>query len=231
MGPQYISMKRAVGILILLVVLPSFEPSPEYRFELAWTGPPHAYSLTLFKDLDGDELSEILYLDKDEEKNTVFTALDTTGNLLWSINLEKAPRYLLARDMDNDGFKEIFFVTFMTSSSEEVETHTGTRQIACYSAGGTLLWAHEVTVSPLWEGVHFERFKISSFSDINHDGYDEIILGSVALDRHGTLLHTYGDDYSVIGSIDDGTGVMFLLGKETDTYVEGRPDYTFCLFV
>ncbi len=224
-------MEKVFGIILLFLLLTinyveyfeipeEHELNPDYGFTLAWQVPPHTSSYTHFTDLDGDGLTEILYFDKDKEENSIFTVLDTFGNVLWSITVDKTPYYLGFRDIDGDNFKEIFFTTQMTSRSTEEETQQGKHRITCYNSQGILLWSHTLTVNPKWDGFHSPRFKISSYIDVNKDGTADLIKGNTAFDINGDILSEYGEDYTVIGSVTAGSERRLVFVKEIDIFFD-----------
>jgi membrane protease YdiL (CAAX protease family) len=232
-------MKRTAAMILLFLVFGlgtfhaktfiSFKSDPEYAFNLAWEGPPHASSKTHFKDLNGEGLTEIVYFDEDENGNAFLTALDAFGNTLWSTQIDKQAMYILMRDIDHDGSKEIVLTTRLTSQDEEAELHTGKRRIACYTAEGTLLWAHEMVINPEWDGTYFKRLKISSFIDVDGDGYEEYIKGNLLLEEDGTILYRYGEDYSVVGSSDPAkeSDIKIIFAKEKNIFFKGYQEYAF----
>jgi membrane protease YdiL (CAAX protease family) len=227
-------MKKMVGILGLLVISLAisvvgghYDTSPRYQFNLAWKIPPHSSSATHFTDLDGDGLTEILYFDKDETDNSIFVVVDTFGERMWSIPFEKKPRYLMFHDVDEDGYEEIYLTTELTSYSEENERGEGRRKIDCYAWDGDFLWTHTWNIHPECNEYTTERRKYG-FADFNEDGIEDIIVNNFIISTDGTLLHTYGDDFTYIGGTcrSDMSTCHLVLVREKAYYKVGWDEYT-----
>ncbi|MBU7015571.1 MAG: CPBP family intramembrane metalloprotease [Theionarchaea archaeon] len=227
-------MKRIMGILFLVflisppLIVPAFESTQDYSFRLAWDGPPRTSSTTFFDDITDDGLQEIMYSEKDEDGTLFFTALDTYGTTLWRVPLEGSLLWYISKDIDDNGLREVFLITRMTSTSEERASGVGLRRIWCFDTDGVLLWTHDMTVDPMWDGTWFKRFSHGGFLDSDGDGYKECVIGNVFLDDDGTVLEVYGDEYSYSGGVyqDRDTEVLFIFVRETATSSLG--EYTFC---
>ncbi|KYK35911.1 MAG: CPBP family intramembrane metalloprotease [Theionarchaea archaeon] len=215
-------MRKDVFILFLfLFIVPAFGGNPDYEFELVWKVPSCLPLGIYVVDLDNDGLSEILYTCDDTQGYTV-TAVDTFSNFLWQVPLGD---YLsiLFEDVEGDGLKEIFMVTQVTSYSEEMDTHRGKRQITCFNSKGSLLWSKILEINTEWDGYSFNRYKII-LADVNKDGYNEIMVANLILDRKGDILYEYGDDYSIIGCIQDSE-TRLIMEKEADPSFVGFENY------
>ncbi len=221
------TMKKVLIILLLCAV---FQPIPDYTFELAWEGPSDIFLGLYIADLEDDGLSEIFYFHYGEEKEYILSVLDTFSAVLWEIQVDEYPNYTFFEDITGDGFKEIIFITRITDMIDEMDTNRAEWQIDCLNAEGTLLWTKTTEMDSDWSGYLGNRCNIN-FADINKDGFDEIMVANLILDRHGNTLLTYGDNYSISGLLrgDSQSEMRLILEKETEPYFTGRDVYgAFC---
>lgn len=221
-------MIKGVIILSLFIVVP-FGSIPDYGFELAWESHTCLPLGVYLVDLDSDGLSEILYTCQTAEEGYTLTALDTFSTILWEVPVGD---YLsiLSGDIENDGFHEVFVVTQITSLSEEMDTHRGERQLTCFNSEGALLWRKTITVNTEWDGYLFDRYN-PTLADITNDGYNEIMVANLILDRNGDILYEYENDYSIIGIIQDSE-IKLIMEKEADIFFVGSKNYAaYCRIV
>lgn len=216
-------MKKSVVILFLfLVIVPVFGGNPDYEFKLVWRVPSCPLLGMYVVDLNSDGLSEILYTCDDTQGYTL-TAVDTFSHFLWQAPVGDYFS-ILFEDVEGDGLKEIFVVTQVTSYSEEMDTHKGKRQITCFNSKGSLLWSKTLEINTEWDGYLFNRYKII-LADVNKDGYNEILVANLILDKKGDILYQYDDDYSIVGYI-QGSEPRLIMEKEADPFFVGLENYT-----
>lgn len=216
-------MKRVAVIFLILLVHLS-QPA-DYTFRSAWNrSSDHNPCKIHFTDLNGDGLSEILYFDYQvmEPGYTTLTALDTFGNVLWEIEPGKQGCcYLFFEDLDCNGTQEIYSLLSMVSSLDEKNLDEITYKIACFDERGNIVWSQQVQTKPHWREPqpHF------IFSDLENDGYKEILTANYVLDRNGTILHEYSTDFFITAAvdIDNDSQIELLLEKSHMSY--GEPPF------
>jgi membrane protease YdiL (CAAX protease family) len=223
-------VKRLLILIVVIVpLLGALEINPDYSFECAWNIPCQFYSGTRIADLNGDGLSEILYLYQEKDQYTL-AAIDTFSNLLWEMQLEEAPYYMFSEDINNDGLREIFLLTSLVPSFEEMSTHTARWQVTCLNAEGIVLWTTYITGNSEWGGYLHDRYTMQ-FADVTGDGYEEIMVANIILDHEGNTLYEYDTNYTIIGYV-DGEEARIIMEKETDPLIVGEEDYTaYCRIV
>lgn len=220
-------------LIILLLCVPAFQSTPGYSFELAWKGPTDIFLGLYTTDLDDDGLSEIFYFHYGEDNEFILSVLDTFSNVLWEIQVEEYPRYTFFEDVTGDRTKEIIFVTRMSDIIEEMDTNKGEWQIDCLNAEGTTLWTRTTEMDSDWSRYLGNRCNIN-LADINEDGYDEIMVANLILDRNGNIIRKYGDNYSISGLIrgDAHAETKLILEKEIDSLFAEKDVYgAFCRIV
>lgn len=220
-------MKTVVVILLFLLVpsLSYVHPS-DYTFCLAWERTFDEDPCSLhFADINGDGLSEILYFCYDimDTTDCTLTALDTFGNPLWVIQPGKSGCSLYFEDTDCDNVQEIYAVIHLTHYLQESSQEKGQRQITCFD-GKEIVWAQEFEKTLQWRGSLPEFL----FVDSNNDGYTEVMAANYVLDRNGTVLHKYDDDFNIIAAsdIDKDSQIELILEKRPDLF-RGKKEFSF----
>jgi len=212
-----------MGVILLLIVPVSglnLDPGSDCQFDLAWKG-PH-YSVHEFADLDGDGLCEILCASYDSEMETyTLIALDIFSTVLWQVQLKGIlVSCIYVEDLEDDGLKEMFVDTqispYIRGKKKKREN-----SITCINAEGTVLWTRPIETDSEWVDPTYVRL-----IDTNEDGYKEILVSNLILDRNGDTLYQYDDNFFITGYIENDGPDLIILKKETDVNSSGYENYT-----
>lgn len=211
-------MRRILGAAIFLFLITTSYTDPQYEFRLVLEK-EFKYVDIQIADLDGDGLSEILFFTSvtEGEKDHLLTALNVCGETIWQTWVDESSRTVYFEDADNDGQKEIFF----TQDIDPYKQEPGIKEmrITCID-DGIVLWSHQFQAH-LGPYETFRQFEYL-FSDVNNDGYKEILAANYVFDRNGTILHQYDEDFSIFEVTDidgDAQEEIFLKKVSHDFYL------------
>ena len=131
-------------------------------------------------DLDGDGMPEVVVnaVPLFQQQGTLYVLNGQTGAIKWQRPAQMGYANATAiGDVDGDGSPDIVTV----KEYEHSLVGVGSYSVVLYSAEGTLLWE-----SDTFTGADFDYVAAPAISDMDHDGFAEIVVGRVILNSDGT---------------------------------------------